>query len=154
DLLEVLLDERVDRLEDTALADVHRELERLSVLLEHAVRTGRPSGLREEILRLRRVVRVLRRERRVVVRRERRGDRRVRNRSVPELDRLDDRLAVDGLDERLTDANIGEARVRLIEREPVVLDERARRDDETARALHAVNGGLVVQDNDLRLARH
>src|SRR2546427_8800014 len=73
DLLEVLLNERVHGLEDTTLADVHRELERLAVLLKDAVGAGLPPRLREQVLCFLHVVRILRRERWVVVRGERRS---------------------------------------------------------------------------------
>src|SRR2546425_3890800 len=59
DVLEVLLDERVHGLEHAALAYVHRELERLAVLLQDAVRSGRPARRGEELLRLRRGGRVI-----------------------------------------------------------------------------------------------
>jgi len=49
------------------------------------------------------------------------------------------------VNERLAYTDVGEASIGLVQRQPVVLDERPGDHGEPVRGLNAVNGGLVVE---------
>ena len=119
--------------EHAALADVHRELERLTIFLQDAVRAGRPARFAEQRLGLVRMKAYLAFVRRVVVRLEGGHDRRVGRLAIALFDGRDDRLAVDRVLERLAHLDVLEARIGLVQRQPVVLDQLARLDAQLRR---------------------
>ena len=152
DGLEVLLDQLVGRLQHAALANIHVEAEWLAILLQDAVGAGLPARLAQQLLGPLGVERVLRLVRGVVVRLERGHDGGVGDFAEALLDGGDDRLAIDGMFDRLPHANVLEARVGLIQRQPVVLHQLAWLDAHLRRGLDAIDGRLVVEDHDADLA--
>ena len=113
---------------------------------------GRPARFAEQRLRLGRIERVLAFVRRVVVRLEGGHDRAVGGHAIALFDGRDDGLAIDRVLEGLAHLDILEARIGLVQRQPVILDQLARLDAYLRCALDAIDGRLVVHDHDAQLA--